>query len=64
MPPPRGNRELVIAFLIKQILLECARFSIPYDIPKMAFVQAYEASAISHNLWTSYLSQPNTNTYR
>ncbi|MDZ8025962.1 MAG: Uma2 family endonuclease [Nostoc sp. DedQUE11] len=42
MPPPTGDHELVIAFLIKQILLECARFSISYDIPKMGFVQASE----------------------
>lgn len=42
MPPPTGDHELVIAFLIKQILLECARLVLPYDIPKMGFVESSE----------------------
>ncbi len=43
MAPPTGDHELVIAFLIKQILLECARLSLHYDIPKMGFVQSSES---------------------
>lgn len=45
MPPPTGDHELLIAFLIKQILLECARLSKPYDIPKMGFVQSNESES-------------------
>ncbi|MCC5617134.1 Uma2 family endonuclease [Nostoc sp. CHAB 5836] len=45
MPPPTGDHELVLAFLTKQILLECARLSIPYDIPKMGFVQSTESES-------------------
>ncbi|GBE91225.1 Uma2 family endonuclease [Nostoc cycadae] len=45
MPPPTGDHELVIAFLVKQILLECARLSKPLDIPKMAFVQSTEGES-------------------
>ncbi|MBD2504313.1 Uma2 family endonuclease [Anabaena azotica] len=45
MPPPTGDHELLIAFLIKQILLECARLSKPYDIPKMGFVQSNEGES-------------------
>lgn len=45
MPPPTGDHELLIAFLIKQILLECARLSKPYDIPKMGFVQSSESES-------------------
>ncbi len=43
MPPPTGDHELLIAFLIKQILLECVRLAKPYDIPKMGFVQSNES---------------------
>ena len=46
MPPPNGDHELVIAFLVKQILLECARLSKPYDIPKMGFVQSAESESV------------------
>jgi Uma2 family endonuclease len=45
MPPPTGDHELVIAFLIKKILLECDRLSMPYDIPKMGFVQSNESES-------------------
>jgi Uma2 family endonuclease len=45
MPPPTGDHELLIAFLIKQILLECARLAKPYDIPKMGFVQSTESES-------------------
>ncbi|MBW4587767.1 Uma2 family endonuclease [Aetokthonos hydrillicola Thurmond2011] len=45
MPPPTGDHELLLAFLIKQILLECARLSKPYDIPKMGFVQSSESES-------------------
>ncbi|MBD2346475.1 Uma2 family endonuclease [Anabaena subtropica] len=45
MPPPTGDHELVIAFLVKQILLECARLSKPLDIPKMGFVQSTESES-------------------
>ncbi|MDJ0674577.1 MAG: Uma2 family endonuclease [Calothrix sp. MO_167.B42] len=45
MPPPTGEHELVIAFLVKQILLECVRISKPYDIPKMGFVQSTEGES-------------------
>lgn len=45
MPPPTGDHELLIAFLIKQILLLCARLSKPYDIPKMGFVQSNEGES-------------------
>jgi Uma2 family endonuclease len=43
MPPPTGDHELVISFLIKRILLECARLSKPYEIPKMGFVQSTDS---------------------
>ncbi|MEJ1930307.1 Uma2 family endonuclease [Nostoc sp. NIES-2111] len=43
MPPPTGDHELVIAFLVRQILLECARLGQPYDIPKTGFVQSTES---------------------
>lgn len=46
MPPPTGDHELVIAFLTKQILLECARLSLPYDIPKMGFVQSVAGESV------------------
>lgn len=45
MAPPTGDHELVVAFLVKQILLECARLSMPYDIPKMGFVQSVEGES-------------------
>ncbi|BAY17664.1 hypothetical protein NIES21_35050 [Anabaenopsis circularis NIES-21] len=45
IPPPTGDHELVIAFLVKPILLECARLSKPLDIPKMAFVQSTEGES-------------------
>ena len=43
--PPTGEHELVIAFLVKRILLECVRISKPYDIPKMGFVQSTEGES-------------------
>ena len=45
MPPPTGEHELVIAFLVKQILLECVRIEKPYDISKMGFVQSSEGES-------------------
>ncbi|WGV23866.1 Uma2 family endonuclease [Halotia branconii] len=45
MPSPTGDHELLIAFLIKQILLECARLVKPYDIPKIGFVQSNESES-------------------
>ncbi|MBD2596657.1 Uma2 family endonuclease [Nostoc spongiaeforme FACHB-130] len=45
MPTPTGDHELLIAFLIKQILLECVRLSKPYDIPKMGFVKSNEGES-------------------
>ncbi len=45
IPPPTGDHELLIAFLIQQILQECARISKPYLIPKMGFVQSTESES-------------------
>lgn len=48
MPPPTGEHEKVIGFIACKLTLEFARLSLPYIIPKTAFVK-------TPNLESTYL---------
>jgi Uma2 family endonuclease len=39
MPPPIGDHEQVIGFLVCQLALEYSRLKLPYFIPKTAFIK-------------------------
>lgn len=55
IPPPTGDHEEVISFLVAQIILEFTRLQLPYFIPKTAFVRipdnksAYEPDIVMVN---------------
>ncbi|MBW4563914.1 MAG: Uma2 family endonuclease [Mojavia pulchra JT2-VF2] len=58
MPPPTGDHEQVIGFLVGEIVAEYKRLKLPYFIPKTAFVKPLEGeSAYSPDVLI--LNQPN-----
>ncbi|TBR58611.1 hypothetical protein B4U84_22175 [Westiellopsis prolifica IICB1] len=58
MPPPTGDHEEVVGFLVGEIVTEYKRLKLPYFIPKIAFVKPYESeSAYSPDV--VILNQPN-----
>jgi Uma2 family endonuclease len=58
MPPPTGDHEEVIGFLVFEITRECIRSNLSYIIPKTAFVKPVESeSAYSPDVLI--LNQPN-----
>ncbi|MDZ8051408.1 MAG: Uma2 family endonuclease [Aulosira sp. ZfuVER01] len=58
MPPPTGDHEQVIGFLVGEIVAEYKRLKLPYFIPKTAFVKPPEGeSAYSPDVLI--LNQPN-----
>jgi Uma2 family endonuclease len=58
MPPPTGDHEEVIGFLVFEITRECIRLNLHYIIPKTAFVKPEESeSAYSPDVLI--LNQPN-----
>jgi Uma2 family endonuclease len=58
MPPPSGDHEQLIGFLVGEIVTEYKRLKLPYFIPKTAFVKPLEGeSAYSPDVLI--LNQPN-----
>ncbi|MDZ8027737.1 MAG: Uma2 family endonuclease [Nostoc sp. ChiQUE01a] len=58
MPPPTGDHEEIIGFLVGEIVAEYKRLKLPYFIPKTAFVKPPEGeSAYSPDVLV--LNQPN-----
>ncbi|MBD2450020.1 Uma2 family endonuclease [Nostoc sp. FACHB-152] len=58
MPPPTGDHEQLIGFLVGEIVTEYKRLKLPYFIPKTAFVKPLEGeSAYSPDVLI--LNQPN-----
>ncbi len=58
MPPPTGDHEQVIGFLVGEIVAEYKRLKLPYFIPKTAFIKPLEGeSAYSPDVLI--LNQPN-----
>ncbi|MDZ8107424.1 MAG: Uma2 family endonuclease [Nostoc sp. DedQUE12a] len=58
MPPPTGDHEEIIGFLVGEIVAEYKRLKLPYFIPKTAFVKPPEGeSAYSPDVLI--LNQPN-----
>ncbi|MBD2496504.1 Uma2 family endonuclease [Nostoc sp. FACHB-280] len=58
MPPPTGDHEEIIGFLMLEIAAEIRRLKLPYFIPKTAFVKPLEGeSAYSPDVLI--LNQPN-----
>ncbi|MBW4687539.1 MAG: Uma2 family endonuclease [Komarekiella atlantica HA4396-MV6] len=45
MPPPTGDHESIIGFLIGEIVMEYKRLKLPYFIPKTAFVKPLEGES-------------------
>jgi Uma2 family endonuclease len=39
MPPPSGNHEDVVSFLLRKLAVEIDRLDLPFNIPKTAFVR-------------------------
>jgi Uma2 family endonuclease len=46
MPPPSGDHEKVVAFLARKLTVEFDRLSLPYGIPKTAFVKTPSAESV------------------
>lgn len=42
MPPPTGDHEEVVGFLVGEIVTEYKRLKLPYFVPKTAFVKPSE----------------------
>jgi len=58
MPPPTGDHEQLIGFLVGEIVTEYKRLKLPYFIPKTAFIKPLEGeSAYSPDVLI--LNQPN-----
>ncbi|MCC5635556.1 Uma2 family endonuclease [Nostoc sp. CHAB 5844] len=58
MPPPTGDHEEIIGFLMLEISAEIRRLKLPYFIPKTAFIKPLEGeSAYSPDILI--LNQPN-----
>ncbi|NDJ22216.1 Uma2 family endonuclease [Nostoc sp. B(2019)] len=45
MPPPTGDHEGIIGFLVGEIVMEYKRLHLPYFIPKTAFVKPLEGES-------------------
>ncbi|YAF96804.1 MAG: Uma2 family endonuclease [Nodularia sp. CChRGM 3473] len=45
MPPPTGDHEEIIGFLVFEITRECIRLNLPYIIPKTAFIKPLEGES-------------------
>ncbi|MBE9036819.1 Uma2 family endonuclease [aff. Roholtiella sp. LEGE 12411] len=45
MPPPTGDHEGIIGFLVEEIVMEYKRLKLPYFIPKTAFVKPLEGES-------------------
>jgi Uma2 family endonuclease len=45
MPPPTGDHEDIVGFLARKIGIEFDRLSLPYNIPKTAFVKTPSAKS-------------------
>ncbi|MHC5766877.1 MAG: Uma2 family endonuclease [Nostoc sp.] len=45
MPPPTGDHEEIILFLIERFILEYTRLKLPYGCPKTALVKASESES-------------------
>jgi Uma2 family endonuclease len=45
MPPPTGDHEEIILFLIERFILEYTRLKLPYGCPKTAFVKPSESES-------------------
>lgn len=45
MPPPTGDHEEVVGFLATRLTLEYSRLSLPYFIPKTAFIKPLEGKS-------------------
>ncbi|KOP23268.1 hypothetical protein AMR41_27230 [Hapalosiphon sp. MRB220] len=45
MPPPTGDHEEVVGFLVGEIVTEYKRLKLPYFIPKTAFVKPFESES-------------------
>jgi Uma2 family endonuclease len=58
MPPPTGDHEEVIGFLVFEITRECIRLNLSYIIPKTAFVKP-EKSESAYSPDVLILNQPN-----
>ncbi|MCP6760683.1 MAG: Uma2 family endonuclease [Fischerella sp. CENA71] len=58
IPPPTGDHEEIVGFLVGEIVTEYKRLKLPYFIPKTAFVKPFESeSAYSPDV--VILNQPN-----
>ena len=45
MPPPKGDHEEVVGFLVEEIVTEYRRLGRPYFIPKTAFIKQIESES-------------------
>lgn len=45
MPPPTGDHEEVVGFLVEEIVAEYRRLKLPYFIPKTAFIKLSEGKS-------------------
>jgi Uma2 family endonuclease len=45
MPPPTGDHEEVVGFLVEEIVVEYRRLKLPYFIPKTAFIKPPEGKS-------------------
>ena len=45
MPPPKGDHEEVVGFLVEEIVTEYRRLKLPYFIPKTAFIKPLESES-------------------
>jgi Uma2 family endonuclease len=46
MPPPTGEHENIIGFLVGEIVMEYKRIGLSYSIPKTAFVKPPETESV------------------
>ncbi|MDZ8189544.1 MAG: Uma2 family endonuclease [Nostoc sp. ChiSLP02] len=58
MPPPTGDHEEVIGFLMLEISVEIRRLKLPYFIPKTAFIKPTESES-AYSPDGLILNQPN-----
>jgi Uma2 family endonuclease len=58
MPPPTGDHEEVVGFLVRKLSVEIDRFNLPYFIPKTAFVKPPENES-GYSPDVLILNQPN-----
>ncbi|BAY95868.1 MULTISPECIES: Uma2 family endonuclease [unclassified Tolypothrix] len=58
MPPPTGDHEEVVGFLVRKLSVELDRLNLPYLIPKTAFVKPRENES-GYSPDVLILNQPN-----